>query len=137
MESDDDIELAAARAARQLLLAADPDHRGRVSPATLQEAHVILALEEAGELVGPVSRSVGHGDGTDANGQDWDVKRYRDDVTRPPFDVAVILEDIRFEVMCGESVILDLTGLRDRGNRSAVRRAVEAAGLTEHVRWYE
>jgi hypothetical protein len=137
MESSDDIELAAARAARQLLLAADPDHSGRVSPATLQEAHVILALEEAGELVGPISRSVGHGDCTDANGQDWDVKRYRDDVTRPPFDVAVILEDIRFEVMCGESVILDLTGLRDRGNRSVVRQAVEAAGLAEHVRWYE
>ena len=137
MESGDDIELAAARAARQLLLAADPDHRGEVSWATLQEAHVILALEEAGELMGPFSRSVGHGDCTEANGQDWDVKRYRDDVTRPPFDVEVVLEDIRFEVMCDENVILDLTGLRDLRNRAAVRQAVEAAGLKEHVRWYE
>jgi hypothetical protein len=137
MESSDDIELAAVRAERQLLLAADPDHHGQVSPATLQEAHVIMALEEAGELVGPVGRFAGHGDCTDANGQDWDVKRYRDDVSRPPFDVEVVLEDIRFEVMCGENVILDLTGLRDRGNRTAVRQAVETAELEEHVRWYE
>jgi hypothetical protein len=138
MESGDDIELAAAaRAGRQLLLAADPDHGGRVTPATLQEAHVILALEEARELAGPVRRSAGRGDCTDANGQDWDVKRYRDDVTRPPFDIAVVLEDIRFEVMCGENVILDLTGLRDRQHRSALRQAVETAGLEEHVRWYE
>jgi hypothetical protein len=137
MESSDDAGAAADRAARQLLLAADPDHGGQVSPATLQEAHVMLALEEAGELAGPVRRFAGRGDCTDANGQDWDIKRFPDNVTRPPFDVAVALERVRFEVMCGENVILDLTRLGNPGNRSALRQAVEEAGLEEHVRWYE
>ena len=58
----------------------------------LQEAHVILALEEAGELAGPLRRFARRGDCTDANGQDWDVKRPRDDVRRPAFDVALAVQ---------------------------------------------
>lgn len=131
------IDPAAARAARQLLLAADPDRGSRVSGATLQEAHVILALEEAGELRGPISRAAGRGDCTDADEQDWDVKRYRDDVRRPKFSVEVAVEDIRLEVVCGENVIADLTGLTDPANRVSLRHAVEQAGLSENVRWFE
>jgi hypothetical protein len=132
-----EVELAADRAARQLLLAADPDRGGRVYGATFQEAHVILALEEAGQLKGPFTRTEGHGDCTDADGQDWDVKRYRDDVRRPKFAVAVVLEDIRFEVRCGENVIVDLTGLTDPANRVSLGHAVDQAGLSDKVRWYE
>jgi hypothetical protein len=39
---------------------------------------VILSLVEAGDLPGPVVRLPSHGDCTDATGQDWDVKRPRD-----------------------------------------------------------
>jgi hypothetical protein len=137
VDASDEVDLAADRAARQLALAADPDRGGRVYGATLQEAHVILALEETGQLRGPFSRAAGRGDCTDANGQDWDVKRFRDDMRRPRFDVGVALEDIRLEVRCGENVIVDLTGLADRANRDALREAVDRADLAENVRWYE
>ncbi len=92
-------EAAAERAARQMLLAADPDHGGKTGPGSYQEAHVILALEEAGQLEGPVTRRLerGRGDCTDATRQDWDVKGYYDDGRHPQFDVAVCLEDIRWK----------------------------------------
>lgn len=130
---------AAERAERQLELAADPDQGGKVSSGSLQEAHVIMSLVESGELPGPVTRSPGHGDGTDATGQDWDVKGPRDNVPRPRFDVGSFLEGkIRSEVEWSkENVIIDLTGLTDPANRRALRAAVDAAGLTAHVRWYE
>lgn len=123
---------------RQLELAADPDRGGSVYAGSLQEAHVILALEEADELPGPVVRLAARGDCTDATGQDWDVKRFRDDVRYPPFDVGVVLErHIRYEMRCGENVIVDLTGLVDPAHRRALREAVDEAGLAAHVRWYE
>ena len=130
---------AADRAVRQLELAADPDQGGRASFGSLQEAHVILALEEVGELPGPVVRLPNHGDCTDASRQDWDVKRPRDTERRPRFDVADFLEGyIRYEIQCcRENVIVDLTGLVDPAHRQALRDAVDDAGLTAHVRWYE
>jgi hypothetical protein len=96
--------MAAERAARQLELAADPDQGGKVSHGSLQEAHVILALFEAGELPGPVIRLPDRGDCTDATGQDWDVKRPRDDVRHPPFDVGRFLgeDTLRSGVLPGE-----------------------------------
>jgi hypothetical protein len=119
-------------------LAADPDQGGRVYGASLQEAHVMLTLEEAGELPGPLTRQAGRGDCTDASGQDWDVKAFRDYERHPPFNVHNIVEGyIRFEVRCGENVIMDLTGIRDPANRAALRQAVDGAGLAAHVRWYE
>jgi len=134
-----DPEAAAARAAWQLELAADPDCGGQVGIGSLREAHAILALVEAGELPGPVTRRAGHGDCTDGTGQDWDVKRPRDDVAYPPFDVGFFLEaHVRSEVVrSGENVIVDLTGLVDPANRDALRDAVNTAGLAAHVRWYE
>jgi len=121
-----------------LRLAADPDQGGRVYFGSLQEAHVILTLEESGELPSPIERHAGRGDCTDATGQDWDVKRFRDDVRHPAFDAGRIVESsIRFEVRCGENVIVDLTGLTNPANRRALRDAVDAAGLAAHVRWYE
>lgn len=134
-----DRDAAADRAARQLELAADPDQGGRIHVGSLREAHAILALEEAGELPGPVDRHAGRGDCTDAAGQDWDVKRPRDDVPHPPFDVGRFVEGhIRYEVQwCGENVIVDLTGLVDPAHRQALRKAVDEAGLGAHVRWYE
>ena len=133
------LEAAAERAARQMLLAADPDHGGKTSRGSYQEAHVILALDEAGQLEGPVTRRLerGRGDCTDATEQDWDVKGYYDDGRHPQFDVAVCLEDIRWEVMCGEKVIMDLENVRDPANRRALHQAVDAAGLADQVRWYE
>lgn len=100
---------------------------------------MILSLVEAGDLPGPVVRLPSHGDCTDATGQDWDVKRPRDNERRPPFDVGGFLEGyIRFEVQwCRENVIVDLTGLVDPAHRQALREAVDDAGLTAHVRWYE
>jgi hypothetical protein len=135
---DTRLELDAAfnRANRQLELAADPDHGGQVSHGSLQEAHVILALIASGGLRRPVVRTAGRGDCTDGNQQDWDVKRPRD-TFRPQFDVDTIVEKIRREVICGENVILDLTGLTDSANRRALREAVDRAGLAAHVRWYE
>jgi hypothetical protein len=120
-------------------LAADPDQGGRVSHGSLQEAHVILALAEAQELPVPVTRFRDRGDCTDATGQDWDVKRPRDDVRYPPFDVGKFVEGkIRYEVdYCRENVIVDLTGLTNRANRQALRAAVEDTRLVAHVRWYE
>jgi hypothetical protein len=98
----------------------------------------MLELVEAGELPGPLTRQAGRGDCTDATGQDWDVKAYRDYERHPPFDVRNIVEGkISLEVRCGENVIMDLTGIRDPANRTALRRAVEEAGLAAHVRWYE
>jgi hypothetical protein len=133
------LEDAADRAARQMRLAVDPDRGGQTHWGSYQEAHVILALEEAGQLVGPVTRRAerGRGDCTDANGQDWDVKSYRDNVRHPRFDVAVCLDDIRWEVLCGEKVIMDLERVTDPANRGALRQAVDDAGLAEHVRWHE
>jgi hypothetical protein len=87
-----DLEAATDRATRQLELAADPDRGGQVYLGSLREAHAILALEEAGQLPGPVTRRARHGDCTDATGQDWDVKRPRDDVAYPPFDVGFFVE---------------------------------------------
>jgi hypothetical protein len=98
---------------------------------------VILDLEEAGELTGPITRHPGRGDCTDGTGQDWDVKRFRDDVARPAFDVAFALQRILLEVKCGERVIVDLTGLTDPTHRHALRQAAESAGLAADVRWYE
>lgn len=133
-----DLQASAERAARQLQLAADPDQGGKVSHGSLQEAHVILALAEAGELPGPVTRQPGHGDCTDATGQDWDVKRPRDGDIRPPFDAGSFVEGkVRYEVRCRENVIVDLTGLADPAHRQALRAAVDDAGLAAHVRWYE
>jgi hypothetical protein len=134
-----DRDAAAARAARQLELAPDPDQGDRIGSGSLQEAHVILALVEAGELPGPVRRQAGRGDCTDVTGQDWDVKRPRDGNIRPPFDVGRFVEGkIHDEVRyCRENVIVDLTGLADPVNRQALREAVDAAGLAAHVRWYE
>lgn len=133
------MEAAADRAARQLELAADPDRGGRVYAGSLQEAHVIMELVEAGELRGPVSRMAGRGDCTDRDGQDWDVKRPRDDVRHPAFEVSPFVErHIRWDVQAsGENVIVDLTGLVDHANRRALREAVSQAGLAAHVRWYE
>lgn len=37
----------------------------------------------------------------------------------------------------GENVIVDLTGLLDYANRRALRRAVDDAGLSGQVRWYQ
>jgi len=134
-----DIDAATDRATRQLELAADPDRGGQVYLGSLREAHAILALEEAGQLPGPVTRRARHGDCTDATGQDWDVKRPRDDVVYPPFDVGFFVEaHVRSEVLrSGENVLVDLTGLVDPANRRALRAAVDAAGLGAHVRWYE
>ena len=133
------LQAASARAARQLDLASDPDRGGQVHIGSLREAHAILALLEAGQLPGPVTRRARHGDCTDATGQDWDVKRPRDDVAYPSFDVGFFLEaHVRSEVLrSGENVIVDLTGLTDPANRRALRDAVNAAGLAAHVRWYE
>jgi hypothetical protein len=134
-----DLESAADLAARMLQLASDPDRGGQVHLGSLREAYAILALVEAGQLPGPVTRSAGHGDCTDATGQDWDVKRPRDDVAYPPFNVGFFLEaHIRSEVVrSGENVIVDLTGLVDPANRRALRDAVNVAGFAVHVRWYE
>lgn len=119
-------------------LAADPDQGDRVYKGSLQEAHVMLALVEAGDLLGPLTRQARRGDCTDATGQVWDVKAFRDYEPNPPFDIRNIVEGkIRLEVMCGENVIMDLTGIRDPANRTALRQAVEQAGLATHVRWYE
>ncbi len=119
-------------------LAADPDQGDRVYQGSLQEAHVMLALVEAGDLLGPLTRQARRGDCTDATGQVWDVKAFRDFEPNPPFDIRNIVEGkIRLEVMCGENVIMDLTGIRDPANRTALRQAVEQAGLAAHVRWYE
>jgi hypothetical protein len=99
---------------------------------------VIMSLEQAGELRPPLTRHAGHGDCTDANGQDWDVKAPRDGAVRPPFDVRFFVEaHIRSQVRSGEDVIVDLTGLSDPSNRSALREAVTQSGLAGHVRWYE
>ena len=46
LETRVDLQASAERAARQLQLAADPDQGGKVSHSSLQEAHVILALDE-------------------------------------------------------------------------------------------
>jgi hypothetical protein len=139
LETRLDRDTAADRAERQLELAADPDHGGGIGPSSLQEAHVILALVEAGELLGPVRREAGRGDCTDVTGQDWDVKRPRDGNIRPPFDVGSFVEGkIRYEVRyCRENVIVDLTGLADPANRQALREAVDEAGLATHLRWFE
>jgi hypothetical protein len=130
---------AADRAARQLQLAADPDQGGRVYRGSLQEAHVILALIEAGELPEPVIRLARRGDCTDATGQDWDVKSPHDNIPQQPFDVGRFLEKhVRYEVQfCKENVIVDLSCLLDPEHRQALRTAVDEAGLAAHVRWCE
>jgi hypothetical protein len=134
-----DRDTAADRAARQLGLAADPDQGGRIYAGSLQEAHVILALIEAGELSEPVIRLAGRGDCTDATGQDWDVKGPHDNMPQQPFDVGRFLEKhIRYEVqLCKENVIVDLSHLLDPQHRQALREAVDEVGLAAHVRWYE
>jgi hypothetical protein len=98
---------------------------------------VILAMLNSGDLLGPVQRLARRGDCTDAEGQDWDLKRPRDGNIRPPFDADVFVGKISNEVRCKENVVVDLTGLADPANRQALREAVDQAGLAAHVRWYE
>lgn len=133
-----DRDAAADRAVRHLALAADPDQGGRIYAGSLQEAHVILAMIEAGELLEPVKRCAGRGDCTDAAGQDWDVKSPRDNMPHQLFDVGRFVEKhIRYEVqLCKENVIVDLSRLDPR-HRQGLREAVDGTDLAVHVRWYE
>ena len=74
--------------ARREELSHDPAHLGRVSPKSVREAEVGLALEARGDLPGPITRTPlddsdpaavkDLGDFTDATGQRWEVKNPTD-----------------------------------------------------------
>lgn len=64
--------------------AQDPAHNGKVSPKSIREAEVAVALEESGKLKTPIRRDPRPegGDFIDAEGKVWDVKAF--DARWPP-----------------------------------------------------
>jgi hypothetical protein len=128
-------------------LSKDPDRGGQVSENSKREAEVVLDLEEAGKITGPVRRpdraKQESGDFIDKNGTAWDVKAPRSreilldeiekktgkrpDADKPiagEFDLKTEVAKIRQEIKNKEKVILD-TGKLTPADRDALVKELE------------
>lgn len=124
--------------ARRQELAKDPAHNGKITPKTLHEADVGLALEENGELPRPITRDPsGAAEFIDAEGKKWDIKSF--DSRWPPrkggFKLEKALDDINDEFENGENVIIDTTNLSE-SHKAELRHAIEDKGWSDRVKWY-
>jgi uncharacterized protein YukE len=117
-------------AARREELAHDPAQGGRIKPKSSREADIGLALEERGDLPGPIrraeldntnpARQLDRGEFIDANGQHWDMKspadiypagRYEGQPMQPGlrgrYDGPEFERTIVMELSAGQNVVLD------------------------------
>ena len=136
----EDEAAAQAEAEQQRLqeLAKDPDHGGKITPGSMQEARAARGLEQSGDLPGPVERAPSGGaDFIDGTGQEWDVKGFRSDFPpgRGGYDFATSMEKIGNELGQGENVILDRTNLTEAAV-SELKAAIDAAGWSGKVLWW-
>jgi hypothetical protein len=119
-------------------LAEDPAHGGKVSPASVQERTVALALEARGEVPALISRDpTGQADFTDAAGQKWDVKGFNSYFPshNGGFDLMRDAGKVDNALAGGEYVMLDTTRLypnhlRDLENEGSRR------GWGQRVKWW-
>lgn len=124
--------------ARLQELAKDPSHGDKITAKGLHEAEVGLSLEESGRIPGPIKRDpTGAAEFIDAGGTKWDVKSFNSSF--PPrkggFELNGSISKIEGELVKGENVILDTTCLTPNHTQD-LRRAVEARGWSDRIRWY-
>lgn len=165
---DEEAEKAAKAAAREKRLdelSKDHlDHNGKATAATRKEAEDALALEERGDIPGPIDRpqkNTGHtGDFVDAKGQDWDHKQPhgrdalidkikqdakaagRPEPNFPPgkpikgeFNVDKTVQEIQGEILAKENVIMNTEKLSASEN-ALLRQRVKDEGLSDHVKFF-
>jgi uncharacterized protein YukE len=138
--------------ARRQELAKDPANKGGILPKSQREAEIALAMEERGDLPGPVrraeldstdpARQVDRGDFVDANGQFWDVKAPTD--IFPPgrlegqpmplglrgrYDGSAFEIDVAGELAKGQNVILSTAYLSPESLADLVGR------VAKHPEW--
>lgn len=119
-------------------LARDPAHGNQITPKGLHEKKIGLNLESRGQLPGLIQRdSTGAAEFIDANGVKWDIKSFNSNF--PPkkggFDLNRDLGKIQVELNKGENVILDTTNL-NATHTQQLRKAVEANGWSDRIRWW-
>jgi hypothetical protein len=120
-------------------LAPDPAHNGKITPGSRREAEVGVALEERGDLPGPIKRDPsGFSEFIDANGQQWDVKGFNS--KWPPrkggFEVNKSMKKIDGEIANNENVILDTKDLSPE-HLAQLKAAVAARrDLDGKILWY-
>jgi hypothetical protein len=158
----DAIESAEDRAKRFEDLSRDPDHGGKITPASRAEAEAVMGLEDAGVLPKGMKRPPTR-DGSDFHdptGQKWDVKAPRSRMNlveelkekaraagkpeprisserpiRGEFTVEATITTIRQEIAAGEKIILDARNMQP-GDIAALRDAISKAGLDPHIRFF-
>jgi hypothetical protein len=80
----------------------------------------------------------GHGDATDSNGRDWDVKtpNFRFPPTVGGSTLEGTLRDIAIELRLGENVIVDTKDFVDPGVLRQLKDAVNTRGWGQRVIWF-
>lgn len=136
----DGVVILKNRAQRLEELAKDPAHGGQISPKTLREAEVGLALEENGKLQGPISRDPtvnGGAEFIDATGQKWDVKGPWSETPtgRGAFDLEKISINLEKEFSRGCNVIIDTAKMSSQ-HIDDLKRVIESSGNNGRVIWY-
>src|SRR5437016_3155931 len=120
-------------------LARDPARGWQITPGSWAEAEVVLALEEAGALPGPIRRDpqANRGDFLDGRGVSWDVKAFRSDTPprRGGFRLADAIRKIENEFQRGQNVILDMRGL-SLLHQAELQRAIVERNWGERILWY-
>jgi hypothetical protein len=129
----------AARQARLDELSIDPDKGGRPTPGSRLEAVDALALEEAGEVPGPVRRANGKvdpretgADFVDGSEQLWDHKFAK---SGRGFDAGKFLDKIQLnDIRNGENIMLNHEGLTP-ADRTALVNEIDARGLRPNFKF--
>lgn len=127
-----------ARAARIEILGKDPAQGGKVTPSTLREAEVAVALEEAGQVKGPIRRDpTGGADFIDADGKPWDVKGFDSGHTpaQGGFELATDAAKVDKSLALREDVMLD-TGKMSATDISALKAEGVKRGWGDRVKFF-
>jgi hypothetical protein len=127
------------RKEREDELAPDPAHNGKITTGSRREAEVGVALEERGDLPGPIKRDPsGFSEFIDANGQQWDVKAFNSKWPKRKggFDLNTAMKKIDGEISNNENVILDTKDLSP-AHLAELRAAVAArSDLDGKILWF-
>jgi hypothetical protein len=126
------------RTVRLRELAQDPAHSNLITRKGLHEAEVGLALEENGQLLGPIQRdSTGRAEFIDAHSVRWDIKSFNSH--HPPskggYELNDCLSKIAHELVKDENVIIDTTDLTP-DHIQELHSAIEAQGWSGRILWY-
>ncbi len=126
----------AARVERVAELAKDPAHGNKITPKTIQEARVGLALEDQGILKPPIKRYPGEAaEFLDGDGQAWDVKGFFSGKGRGAFKLVDDIAKVGKELKLGENVIIDTTKM-NAADIASLRAEVTSRGWDPRVKWY-